>query len=60
MEIYKVLLSMVKKGNKLIGIVANENDLTKLDFLSVKLGLKPTQIYRLALLDYYRKVVKED
>lgn len=51
---------MVKKDNKLIGIVATADDLDKLDYLSVKLGLKPTQIYRLALGHYYRKERKEE
>lgn len=51
---------MIKKGNTRVGIVASEKDMTELDFLSEKLGLKPTQIYRLALHDYYRKILKED
>ena len=46
---------MVKKGSKKLGIVANSQDLDKLEYLEVKLGLKPTQIYRLALGQFYRK-----
>lgn len=45
---------MVKKDSKLIGIVANEQDQKDLDFLKERLGMKPTQIYRLALRAYAR------
>lgn len=51
---------MVKKDSKLIGIVANEQDLKDLDFLMEKLGMKPTQIYRLALRSYARAERKID
>ena len=44
---------MVKKENKLIGIVADKEDLKMLEYLTIKLGLKPTQLYRLALRAYY-------
>lgn len=54
------LWTMVKKDNKLIGIVADEEDLRYLEYLRVKLGLKPTQIYRLALRTFYRSERKMD
>ena len=50
---------MVKKDNKLIGIVADKQDLLDLDYLCVKLGLKPTQIYRLALRSFARQERKD-
>lgn len=50
---------MIKKGSKQVNIVANDKDLLKLDYLMEKLGLKPTQIYRLALNLYYREERKE-
>lgn len=50
----------VKKENKLIGVVADPTDLKALDFLQVKLGLKPTQIYRLALRRLEREERKVD
>lgn len=46
---------MVKKDNKLIGIVADKQDILDLEYLCVKLGLKPTQVYRLALRAYARQ-----
>ena len=51
---------MVKKGNTRVCIVLDEQDQKALDYLSVKLGLKPTQVYRLALRSYYRTERKED
>lgn len=50
---------MIKQGNKQVNVVANPEDQDRLDYLQVKLGLKPTQIYRLALGYYYRKERKE-
>ena len=50
---------MVKKGNLKVGIVANLDDQVNLDYLCEKLGLKPTQIYRLALRYYARKIKEE-
>lgn len=50
---------MIKKENKQVNIVATPDDLDKLDYLVEKLGLRPTQIYRLALSYYYRKERKE-
>lgn len=44
---------MVKKENKLIGIVADKEDQIMLDYLTAKLKLKPTQLYRQALRAYY-------
>lgn len=58
MELYDLKI-MVKKGNLKVGIVANDKDQAELDYLVEKLGLKPTQIYRLALYDYYRKIQRE-
>lgn len=51
---------MVKKGNKQQNIVIDENDQAYLDYLCEKLGLKPTQVYRLALRAYYRSERKLD
>lgn len=50
---------MIKKGNKQQCIVLEELDQQYLDYLCEKLGLKPTQIYRLALRAYYRQERKE-
>jgi len=46
---------MIREGSKKIGIVASKQDLLKLEYLQEKLGMKPTQIYRLALALYYRE-----
>lgn len=46
---------MVRKGSKKVGIVASDVDLDRLEYLSLKLGLKTTDIYRLALGYLYRK-----
>lgn len=51
---------MVKKGNKQQNIVLNEDDISMLDYLVAKLGLKPTQVYRLALRALYRSERKMD
>lgn len=51
---------MVKKGNKQLNVVINPSDQDRLDYLVVKLGLRPTQIYRLALAYYYRKERSEE
>lgn len=51
---------MVKKGNKQVNIVLNPQDQLKLDYLCEKLGLKPTQVYRLALGLYYSTERKVD
>lgn len=58
MELYDYF--MIKKGNLRVGIVANEKDQAELEYLIEKLGLKPTQVYRLALHLYYRSQLKED
>lgn len=50
---------MVKKGNKKIGIVATPEDMRILDVLMEKTDLHITQIYRLALRDYYRNLGKD-
>lgn len=50
---------MIKQGNKQQCIVLDEEDQKCLDFLCVKLGLKPTQVYRLAIRAYYRSERKE-
>ena len=50
---------MVKDGNKQQNIVLTDDDQYKLDYLMEKLGLRPTQIYRLALNYYYRRERKE-
>lgn len=51
---------MIKKGSKQQNIVADEEDIKCLDYLCVKMGLKPTQVYRLALRAYYRQERKMD
>ena len=51
---------MVKKGNKQVNIVLNPKDIERLEFCKEKTGLKPTEIYRIALIDYYLKERKVD
>lgn len=51
---------MVKKGSKQQNIVIDEEDQRCLDYLCIKLGLRPTQVYRLAIRAFYRSERKVD
>lgn len=51
---------MIKAGSKQQNIVINEDDQKYLEYLCEKLGLKATQVYRLALRAYYRSERKMD
>ena len=48
----------VREGNTRVCIVLDEEDQKCLDYLCVKLGLKPTQVYRLAIRAYCRQEKK--
>lgn len=51
---------MVKRGNTRVCIVLDPTDQECLDFLTIKTGLKKTDVYRLALRTLYRKERKEE
>lgn len=51
---------MIKKGSIQVNVVADERDQQILDYLEIKLGLKKTQIFRLALRALEREERKKE
>ena len=51
---------MVKHGYTRVCIVLDPDDQEYLDYLMIKMGLKKTDVYRLALRTLYRKERREE